>query len=55
MTEASDRLNTALADCYTLSASSAAVAWPWYLARDFRHDRSVALKVLHPDHMKLLA
>ena len=33
----------------TLSARSDAAAWPRYLARDLRHERHVALKVLNPE------
>ena len=44
------RLTTALESATGSSASSAPAAWPTvYLARDLKHDREVALKVLRPE------
>jgi hypothetical protein len=55
MTDAADELRTALADRYAiereLGRGGAAVV---YLARDLRHERLVALKVLRPDLSLLL-
>src|SRR3954470_10299792 len=49
MTEQS-RLNTALSDRYTLEAEIGAGGMATvYLAHDLKHDRDVAIKVLHPD------
>ena len=50
MTDALDRLKTALADRYTIERELGAGGMATvYLAHDLRHDRSVALKVLRPD------
>ena len=50
MPDTSDRWNAALADRYAIehelgSGGMATV----YLARDLKHDRQVAVKVLHPE------
>jgi hypothetical protein len=45
-----DRLTTALADRYRIERELGAGGMATvYLARDLRHDRDVAIKVLHPD------
>jgi eukaryotic-like serine/threonine-protein kinase len=47
---APDRLNTALADRYRIERELGAGGMATvYLAHDIRHDRDVAIKVLHPD------
>src|SRR3954469_24224053 len=44
------RLNTALSDRYTLEREIGAGGMATvYLAHDLKHDRDVAIKVLHPD------
>ncbi|UCG88315.1 MAG: protein kinase, partial [Gemmatimonadota bacterium] len=50
MTDQVDRLQTALADRYTIERElgSGAMATV-YLAEDLKHDRKVALKVLRPE------
>ncbi|MEP6591763.1 MAG: protein kinase [Gemmatimonadota bacterium] len=50
MTHALDRLTTALADRYTIERELGAGGMATvYLAHDIKHDRDVAIKVLHPD------
>ena len=45
-----DRLNAALADRYRLERELGAGGMATvYLAHDLKHDRDVAIKVLHPD------
>ena len=50
MTELPERLSTALADRYRLDRELGAGGMATvYLAHDLKHDRDVAIKVLHPD------
>src|SRR5437667_11017072 len=50
MGEAFDRLRAALADSYTLERELGAGGMATvYLARDVRHNRNVAIKVMHPE------
>ena len=50
MTTQTDRLNTALADRYRVDRELGAGGMATvYLAHDIKHDRDVAIKVLHPD------
>ncbi|PYO99333.1 MAG: hypothetical protein DMD61_07595 [Gemmatimonadetes bacterium] len=50
MGEAFDRLWAALADSYTLERELGAGGMATvYLARDVRHNRNVAMKVMHPE------
>jgi eukaryotic-like serine/threonine-protein kinase len=50
MTAQSDRLTAALADRYRVTRDLGVGGMATvYLARDLRHDRDVAIKVLHPD------
>ncbi len=50
MTEQTDRLNSALAGRYTIEREIGAGGMATvYLAHDVKHDRDVAIKVLHPD------
>ncbi|MCH7489820.1 MAG: protein kinase [Gemmatimonadetes bacterium] len=50
MTDTIDRLKTALADRYTIEHELGAGGMATvYLARDVKHDRKVAVKVLRPE------
>ncbi|MHC4092958.1 MAG: protein kinase domain-containing protein, partial [Planctomycetota bacterium] len=50
MTDASDRLKAALSDRYTLQRELGAGGMATvYLARDLKHSRQVAVKVLKPE------
>ncbi len=50
MTEAFDRLTTALADRYRIERELGAGGMATvYLAEDLKHDRKVAVKVLRPE------
>ena len=50
MTQQTDRLYAALADRYRLEGELGAGGMATvYLAHDLKHDRDVAIKVLHPD------
>src|SRR6185312_1975674 len=50
MTETDERLRKALADRYRVERELGAGGMATvYLAHDLRHDRDVAIKVLHPD------
>src|SRR5215216_7572568 len=50
MTDVSDRLRSALADRYRIERELGRGGMATvFLAHDLRHDRSVALKVLHPE------
>ncbi len=49
MTETTDRLRVAIAERYTIEREIGAGGMATvYLARDLKHDREVALKVLRP-------
>jgi eukaryotic-like serine/threonine-protein kinase len=55
MTSVPDRLGTALADRYTIERELGAGGMATvYLAHDIKHDRDVAIKVLHPDPANLI-
>src|SRR6266481_5649063 len=50
MTDTMDRLSESLAERYRIERELGAGGMATvYLARDIRHDRDVAIKVLHPD------
>ena len=50
MTAITERLSVALADRYRIERELGAGGMATvYLARDLKHDRDVAIKVLHPD------
>ena len=50
MPELLSRLQVALADRYRIEGRSARVAWPRSIsAKDLRHPRRVALKLLRPE------
>lgn len=50
MSSINDRLNNALADRYTIKSELGAGGMATvFLAGDIKHDRDVAIKVLHPD------
>src|SRR5688572_20846860 len=50
MSDVTTRLSTALADRYRIERELGAGGMATvYLARDLKHDRDVAIKVLHPD------